>query len=115
MTRLTQIAKEKGTYAVTVAFADQDGTAIIPATLTWSLMTTAGTAINAKTDVAVSVPAATNDIALTGDDLAIQTGETGTFVKRVLLVEGTYNSTYGTGLAFRDAILFLLENLTGVS
>jgi len=108
------VAKEKSTLKVTVAFADEDGNAVTPTALTWTLTDRDGTVINERSAVSVT-PASSNVIALSGNDLALQSGETAKYVERRFLVEGTYTSSLGAGLPLKWSGAFLLENLTGVS
>jgi hypothetical protein len=109
------VAKEKSTLKVTVAFTDEDGNAVTPTALTWTLTDSAGTVINDREDEEVATPGASNAIALSGNDLAIQSGEAGTYVERRILVEAVYTSDLGAGLPLKWAGAFLVENLAGVS
>lgn len=108
------VVQEKSTCVVKVDFEDEDGDPVVPSAITWSLMTKAGTAINSRTAVAVAVPAATIYITLSNLDLAFQTGESGSVV-RFLLVQATYDGTYGSALPMKDTYKFLIEDLVGVS
>ena len=105
-------AVEKSTYIVTVAFTDEDGDALTPAAITWTLTDVSGAVINSRSDVVVTVPAASINIVLSGLDLAIISGVTN---KRVLTVEATYNSSYGTGLPLNARAEFTIEPLVAVS
>ena len=113
-TNLDIIAHEKGTIVVRAAFTDEDGDTVTPASdVLWTLTDTAGTVINSRQDVAVSA-AATVNIVLSGDDLALQTGEAGR-VERRILVATTYNSSLGTGLPLKKSGAFLIDDLVAVS
>ncbi len=112
-TTLTVKATEESTYVVTASFTDEDGTAIIPTEIKWTLTDAIGNVINNREDVVVT-PASEINIVLTGDDLAFQSGETGLYTDRIVTVEGKYNSSLGTGLNLKGAALFQIENLTAV-
>ena len=68
-------APEKGTLKVSLAFTDEDGTAVAPETLTWTLTDDAGNVINEREDESISSPEATEILILTGDDLEITATE----------------------------------------
>lgn len=108
-TTLTTKACDKSTYKVTLAFKDAAGAAVIPTAITWTLMDVDGTVVNSRSAVAVSVPAASVDIVLSGEDLDYADGEV-----RRLLVQATYTSTEGTGLPLKDEIVFSINDLVGV-
>lgn len=99
---------ENGTIVLDVSFLDEDGIAVIPATIAWTLTDDVGTIINSRHAVSVAVPAAAIHIVITGDDAAILSDtDQG---KRVVLLEWTYNSTLGAGLAATDEILFSVRD-----
>lgn len=114
MITITDLAKEKGTIIFTVAFTDEDGAAAVPKTLKWSLTDNAGTVINSRDQVPVTVPAASNDIVLSGLDLQMGT-EVTTYVVRKFIVEATYDSSLGNDLPVKDTAVFKIENLTKVT
>ena len=103
-------AKEKSTYIVTMDFTDEDGSAEIPTTITWTLSNIAGTVINSREDIAVAVPAASVDVLLKGDDLQLLTGEVNQGV-RVFTVEATYLSLLGADLPLNASVRFIVDNL----
>jgi len=105
-------AIEKSTYIVTVAFTDEDGDDLIPTTITWTLTDVSGTVVNSREDVSVAIPAASINIVLSGDDLAIISGVTN---KRILTVEAIYTSDYGIGLPLKARAEFTIEALVAVS
>ena len=111
VTRLTP-AIERSTYVVDLAFTDEAGVAIAPVSLTWTLTKDGGTVVNSRQAVVVT-PATTVSLVLTGADLALGPGaDTG---DRALSVDGTYNSTLGSGLAIRDEYVFMIRNLGNVT
>jgi hypothetical protein len=114
--KLSTLGKEESTYIITCVFKDEDGDAVIPVTINWSLTTVNGTVINSRNEVSVGTPASTIDIVLSGDDLQILTNETNRKrVPRKITVEATYNSSVGAGLGLKDSAVFDLENLAKVT
>ena len=111
--RLTEVADEESTYVVTAAFTDEDGTTITPDTLTWTLTQTDGTVVNSRSAVVVASPAASEDIVLKGDDLAILEGER--MEERIVTIEATYSSGLGSGLPLKSEIHFHVRNLKAVT
>jgi len=103
-------AIEESTYIITITFRDEDGNAVVPNELTWSLTNESGVAINSRTDVAIATPAASVDVVLSGDDLT-QT-PAGTFL--VFTIEGTYDSDAGANLPLKDQAKFHVDNLIAV-
>ena len=114
-TILTTVAKEEGTYMITCAFTDEDGDAVAPDSITWTLSDSNGSIINSREDVAVGSPASSVDIVLSGDDLAIQAGETASTVTRRITIEAVYDSDAGSDLPLKDEAVFPLENLLNVT
>lgn len=102
---------EEGTIGFTVAFVDEEGTAMVPDSITWTLTDTSGNVINSRSAVSIGSPAASVTIVLSGDDLAIGTNGT----NRILLVEFEYSSTLGNNLPDKHEIHFKISNLTAVT
>ena len=90
-TRLTTKAREEGTYMITYAPTDNNGDAISPETLQWTLLDVNNAVINSRDSISVSSPDTSNTIVLTGDDLAIDSD--GISVVRKILFKATYNAT----------------------
>jgi len=103
-------ADEESTYKITAAFTDAAGDAVTPNTITYKLTNSAGTVINSKTAEVVT-PDTSVDIVLSGDDLALQTGETGT-VERLLTMEAIYDSTEGNDMPLREEATFFIDDHT---
>ena len=101
---------EEGTLVLSGTFVDDAGDAATPTLARWSLLSDAGTVINSRSQVALSL-ASSYRIVLSGDDLAI--GANGT--ARRILVEAQYDSDAGSGLWLRHEILFQIVNLVGVT
>ena len=119
-TKLTEVAREGGTYPVTVALTDENGDTVTPISMIWSLTDENGVIINSLDEIdfevnngagAVGVLSASMIIVLNGDSIAISSDLIGIKVSRYLLVEGTFTSDLGIGLPFRDTVKFDVENL----
>ena len=111
MTHISTKALERSTYILTLTFTDEDRAAVIPNSITWDLTDTSGHVINARSSVAVVVPASTYDIVLSDEDLAIpRPGILG----RIVTVEAVYDSDAGTDLPLRDEITFAIQPLVNV-
>ena len=104
-------AIEESTFVVTASFADENGDAVTPNALVWTLTRTDGTAINSREDVSIT-PAASVSIVLSGDDLQVFAGDN---YQRVLTLKGTYDSDLGSGLPLNDELYFSVEDLVNVS
>jgi len=103
-------AVEESTYIITANFFDEDGVAVIPdAGLKWSLADRDGTVINSREDVVISVPAASVDIVLSGDDLALDDINDNL---RILTIEGTYGDD---DYPIKDEVRFYIDNLVKVT
>jgi hypothetical protein len=116
MIKITTRAKEKSTIFVVIDFSDEDGNAVPPKTLSWSLVNEAGTAINGRDRVPIASPSASNTVVLKGDDLQILTSEADkSAVERFVVVEATYDSDLGSDLPANEVATFTLENLYKVT
>ena len=107
-------AQEGGTYKTIITCKDDDGNAVTPKTLTWTLTDYAGNVINERSNVS-ETPAASVPIVLSGDDLQVLSSETADTVKRLLTVSITYDSDAGSDLPQNQAMVFPLENLTAIT
>jgi len=110
-----QYAVEKSTAKISVSFTDEDGSAATPSAATWTLTDEEGTLINSREDVNIESLDSSIDIALSGDDLAFQSGESGDSVYRIITLEWTYSSDLGAGLPGKDSLKFSLVDLVAVS
>ena len=103
---------EESSGVITLTYTDEDGNAVTPATGTWTLTDKDGTVINSRSDVAISSLSTTNDVLLSGDDLAFQTSESGReVVERLFVFEGTYNSLLGNGIPLKEQGRFFIDNI----
>lgn len=110
-TELQLHATERSTIAIRVTITDEAGASLTPTTLKWTLTDANGAVVNSRSAVIVT-PAATVVIVLTDADLSLAalSGTT-----RYLLIEGTYTSSLGTGLALRDQLTFTIDDLVKVT
>lgn len=114
MQTLTHSVEEESTLIIECSFTDEEGEAVTPSSVTWTLTDSAGTIINSRLQESAT-PGEVSYIALSGDDLALQSTETGcTKVERRLLIEAVYSSTYGTDLPLKRSCRFFIDNLTAV-
>lgn len=112
MTTLSERAKERGTYAITVVPKDETGTAVAPTAAVWDLTDEDGTVINSRSSVSCTSLSTSMVVILSGADLAISDDEE---LKRIFTIRYTYNSSYGTGLPGRDEVALFIENLNIVT
>jgi len=109
---LTSKAVEESSYIVAIgAFYDDAAAAITPATFTWSMTDQDDKAVNARTDVSVTVATAI-DIVLSGNDLALPNQSK---PWRYVTLEYTYDSDAGTGLPGKQLVAFEIVPLAVVT
>lgn len=114
-TRITTKATEESTYIITVSFTDEDGNAVTPNSIVWTLTDLDGTVINSREDVSIGSPASSVDIVLSGDDLQVQSSESGRkYVSRLFTVEAVYDSNAGSDLSLKDDAVFDIDCLAVV-
>ena len=112
---ITERAKEQSTFVFTVSFADEEGDAVVPNEINWTLTDKDGTVINAREEVEILTPAAEIDIVLSGDDLQILSAEVGRgMVKRRLIIRAEYDSTLGDDLPVKNVAAFTIQNFPHV-
>ena len=100
---------EKGTAVVTLAFTDEDDNTVVPTSLQWQLMKSDGTVINERTFANGSFTG--TEIVLSGDDLAIFGSSDNS--RRVLSIQGEYDSNAGSGLPLKGECKFVINKLLG--
>lgn len=103
-------AVEESTLAIVISFTDEDGNAETPATANWTLTDDDGDVINSREEVTISSLDTSVTVVLSGDDLALQSGESGSAVRR-FVVQGTYNSDLGNGLPMIDSVAFPVRDV----
>lgn len=106
---LTEKAKERSTYAISVTFKDDTGATVTPnaGTVTWTLTDSLGTVVNSRDNVAIA-SASTVVIVLSGLDLAI--GGALHQRERRLLIQAEYDSDLGADLPLTEEIVFSIED-----
>jgi predicted NAD/FAD-dependent oxidoreductase len=85
--------KARATIVVTIDFTDEEGVAVVPNEITWTLSDGEGNIINNREEVEVASPASSIAILLTGDDTPA-----GTDSKRIIKVRATYESAMLPGV-----------------
>jgi hypothetical protein len=108
-TKATVAAEARSTYVATVSFYDEDGVAAIPTAIQWTLKDADLAVVNSRANVSVAVPAATINILLYEDDLALNDTDA-EYEVRYLIVTATYNSTLGSGLPLVGVLEFKVLN-----
>lgn len=116
MIEITEAANEKSTKSFTVVCTDEDGTAVTPTALLWTLVDVNQTLINSREQEVHASLSTSMTITLTGDDLQILSTETTRKkVKRYLVLEATYDSSLGNDMANKEEVEFFINNLNYVS
>lgn len=111
---ITEHLAEEGTGVFTCAFKDEDGAGVTPSSATWTLTDTAGAVINSRDAVVIASLAASVDIVLSGDDLALSSGFSGSAEERVLTVEFVYTSDAGSDLPGKGECRFFIDAYVAV-
>ena len=110
-TTLAKKALDKSPFYVTVSYFDEDGAAVTPSSVTWSLYgPDKSTVINSRTDVVIATPGTSNTIALTGADTAYASGN-----KRYLKVKYVYTDSEAVEQTAYDHVVFLVDDVAGVT
>src|SRR6056297_2410833 len=99
---MLSVAKELGTYVITASFTDEDGAAVVPNIVVWTLTNGDQKVVNSRASVSAT-PASSITIVLSGDDLSLDDGE-----ERWIRVNATYDSSNGTDLPLRETEQFLV-------
>ena len=111
-TDISTQAVERSTYVVTASFTDENGDAVVPNNLTWSLVDQdKATIVNSREDI-VLIPASSVTVVLSGADLAILHGKS--VETRYFVVEGDYDSSLGSDLPINDEMEFQVVNIAKV-
>ena len=107
-------AVEGSTLGITISFTDDDGAAETPTSANWTLTDVDGNPINSRDEVNIGSLDTSVTVTLSGDDLAITAGETGTLygeVKRRFIVQAVYDSTLGNNLPMVDSVEFKIRDI----
>lgn len=113
---LTTEAEELSSYKVTCAFTDDDGDAVIPNLIKWSLIDEDGNIINSRSWVSVETPAASTEVALYDKDLQIKVTEAiQEAVVRRFVVYAEYDSDLGSNLPLYGSCRITIRNLVRTS
>lgn len=108
---IEELAEEGSSFYPRIDFYDEDGAAMTPDTLYWSLTDMAGNVINARSAVVVSVPSTYLTLKLSGDDLKVEGDD---IASRLITYYGTYtSSTHGSGRPFLFQTKFNIQPRIG--
>lgn len=105
---ITERAGERSTFVAVCTLTDETGAAMTPTTVAWTLRDGRRKVINSRLAVTLT-PASVVTVVMTGDDLALSRDP-----RRYLLIEATYSSSNGSGLAFREEVQFSIAPAVGV-
>ena len=114
ITKITTTAPERGTFGILCTFTDEDGDALTPDTLTWTLTDVDGLVVNSRQDIEVSSISSATTIVLSGADLAV-TDASDRGRKRRFAIEGTYDSDLGNDMPLTGECEFTIDAYAGVS
>jgi len=95
---IEEIANEGSSFYPTIYFWDEEGAAMTPTTLYWSLTDMNGNVINSRSAVNVAAPGTSLTIALGSADLVVLGND---IASRLITTYGTFTSgTHGAGQTF---------------
>lgn len=98
---------DSGTIVLACTFQDEDGNGVTPDTMLWTLKrVTTGAVVNSRQNQDLSPSSSTENIVLTGADLATFSDDD---LSRVVELRGTYTSTLGSGLALNEDVYFSID------
>lgn len=106
------VAVELSTFVITAAFIDEDGAAVVPSSISWTLQDVSGNIINNRTSVSVT-PASTITIVLAGNDLALLDQKNDSELRRIIIT-AAYTSSLGSGLPLSDSYEFRVLNTNAI-
>lgn len=115
ITAATRLFKEGGTGVIRVSFEDENGDAMTPDTLYWSLRDEDEDIVNERDEVQITSLGTSVDIVLQGDDLPAKEVKGQDYYHLWVVLKGTYTSTYGSALPFADQVRISVEPLKGVT
>jgi len=101
---IAEKAIEQSSYEISANWVDENGDAVDPDTLAWTLHDGDGRVVNSRSSVAIGAPVANTVILLEGADLAVAGNSA---IRRYVLFEGTFTSVvHGAGKPLRDQVSF---------
>ena len=95
-----------GSCVVVATYTDEDGSAVTPSSVTWTLHDEAGKVVNSRSGVS-ETPGTSNNILLSGADVTCTTGQN---ERRRLTVSIVYDSSYGSDIPQVDYVWILVKN-----
>ena len=99
-----------GSAAVaTATFTDEDGVAVIPDSINWSLFDPDGAIVNSKEEVSVAVPAASVDILIEGENNLYSGG-----YKRTFVIEAVVDLAAGNNQDSNESATYQILDIPGV-
>ena len=119
--RLRYPAKEGGSKVIVISLVNSSNVTIIPQSMNWTFSDLNGNIINERNNIDYEVDSgfgsggslsASMGIILNGQDFLLNNKVGGKLC--LLTVEGTYDSSYGTGLPFKDQCSFVVDNLISI-
>jgi hypothetical protein len=103
---------EGGSCVVKCSFDDEDGVAVTPKSIDWTLSDKNGEVINLLDAVPFTSPATSIDVLLEGADLQVLTDERHLpEVARKFLIHYVYDSSIGSDVDQNEQLTFWVENL----
>jgi hypothetical protein len=106
-------ADEEGTFVITAAYTDENGDPVTPNNMKWTLTDESGTVINSRSAIVISPLGTSSTIVLSGDDLALQVGET-TIAARLITFVGEYDSDLGSSLPLVGERRFYIDGIENI-
>ena len=108
--KIKERATEASTYLITLTITDEDGSPMTPNTAVWSLVDQNGTVVNERSNIPFGVLGPTMEVLLSGDDLLLPGSDIDDEF-RIIVVEGTYDSSHGSNLPFVYDAEFRINNV----
>lgn len=110
LTRLSTLVNDRSTCVIRAEFTNEDGEAVVPDSLAWSLRDGSGNVVNERDGVIVEDLAASIDIVLSGDDLDFDADGP----VRFFTIAATYSSHLGSNLPLTGEAKFKISNFVGI-
>lgn len=102
---------EQSTGVFDCVFTDENGDAVTPDSVKWTITDNNDNIINEREQVDVVSLGTTITITIFGDDLKLSDYEVGEYADRYIVIEGTYTSDLGAGLPTTEHAFFQVKNL----